>query len=387
MTIRMLSVFAVLCALCFAAAAQEPTAYDRAFDLYSQGKYKEAEAEYRKALDECPDSVGANLELGRMLRELDRVDEALPFLQTATELAPSLAAAAFELGMALVVKQDWPKAEEALSKAVKLEPKDPYAWWQLGAVYLRQDDLGRAEKSLLRAVGLDEELSVAWLDLGEVYRKKGDGAKALTAARAAFETDPTSGPAFEAFAAVVRESGSEDQKAYVEAFAAHNGEKFGDAERAVRALMEKDAANARYPALLGHVMLHQTPPKAKEAAEGYEAALELDKKASRNDRFPVGLRSCLLEGLGIACLLLDDLKKARETFTLGVRTDEEAPNHYYYLAVVAARDGKLPDLFKNLVKVRERDFDGSWVRRARDDDEFKAFRERKEFFEALEGGR
>ena len=77
---------------------QDP--YDRAYELYSQGRYKEAEREYRKALSENPDSIGANLELGRLLREMGRAAEAIPFLVRAQKLAPKLATASSELGTA-----------------------------------------------------------------------------------------------------------------------------------------------------------------------------------------------------------------------------------------------------------------------------------------------
>jgi len=367
------------------ALAVEETAFDRAFDLYSRGKYKEAEAEYRKAIEESPDSVGANLELGRLLREQGRVDDALPFLQTAFELAPSLASAASELGTAYLALKDWDKAVEVLTKAARLDARDAYTWWRLGTAHAEKEDAKGAEKALNRSVGLDPDLAMAWLELGKLHRKAEDGSKAITCFQRASEADPWSTEAFKHFAEAVKDFGDDAQKTYVEALSEHNAEKFGDAERKARKLLEEDAENARFRILLGHILIHQTPAKHEEAIAEYEQGLALDKKAPRKDRLPSASRSFALEGLGIASLLAKDLKKAKAVFTEGTKTDEEYAGHHYYLAVVAARGAKISEVFKCLTKVRERDFDGSWVERAKEDKEFEIYRDRKEFFEALEG--
>jgi tetratricopeptide (TPR) repeat protein len=377
-------VAASLCLSCIA-LGQEESAFDKAFDLYCKGKYKEAEAEYRKALEESPDSIGANLELGRLLRELGRAQEAVPYLSTAVELAPSLGAAALELGSALVATEDWDGAEKHLLRAARLEPKDPYAWWRLGYVCFRKGKVPNAVKYLKKALALDDDLSAAWLDLGKVHRSEKEGEKAIVCLRKAVETDPQFTDAFKVYAETVVEFGDESQKAYLGAWKAHNEKKFGDAERALKALLEQEPENHRLHLLLGHVFLHQTPSKGARAVEAYDKVLELNKKSSRTDRLPLASESLTLESLGIALLEVEDFKRAKKAFTAGTKLDKEYAGHHYYLAVTAAREVKSSLLFRHLTKVRDLDVDGVWVKRAQEDEEFKNFREQKGFFEALEG--
>ncbi|MHC5037572.1 MAG: tetratricopeptide repeat protein [Planctomycetota bacterium] len=363
------------------------SAYDRAFRLYSEGKFKEAEAAYRKALQESPESIGVNLELGRLLRELNRASEAIPFLEKAHKLAPSLGAVAAELGTAHLALEEWDDAKKYLEKATKLNAKDAFSWWRLGYVHYRKEKLPEAEKALSRAVSLDPELAMAWLDLGFVLRKKGEGEKAVKCFRSALECDPGSALAFKEYSATVEKFGDEREKTYLKGLKAHNGGKYKDAEVWVRTLLEGDPKDARCQFLLGHILLHQDPPKAKEAIEAYEKAFSLDGKAPRKARLPLRSRSYALEGLGIAALLADDLKKAKKTFTSGAKLEKDYPGHFYYLAVVAARESKTSDLWKRLQAVFERDRDGSWVKRAKEDKEFEKFRDEKAFREALAGKR
>jgi tetratricopeptide (TPR) repeat protein len=362
-------------------------AFDRGFELYSQGRFKEAEVEYRKALKEYPQSIGANLELGRLLRETDRPKEALPFLNTARELAPTLAAAYLELGTAHVALKDWDKAEENLKKASKLDGKDAFGWWRLGYVYMQKEKWSDAEKSLKRSLRLDDDIAEAWLDLGMVQRKTGKGEDALISLRKSVETDPSLTAAFEEYASAVEELGSDIQKKNIKAWKAYQGEKYGEAERGIRSLLEGDPENFRSHILLGHILLHQSPAKPADAVAAFEGALTLEKKAKRSEKLPFRSKSLVLEGIGIAHLLLKDTKMAKDAFARGVRTAPEYAGHFYYLAVVAAREGKETELFRKLNQVREKDHDGSWVKRAMEDEEFKIYQDRKTkgFIEALEG--
>ncbi|MHC4777668.1 MAG: tetratricopeptide repeat protein, partial [Planctomycetota bacterium] len=311
--------------------------------------------------------------------------DALPFLDTARELAPNLSDPYLELGTAHWALKNWDEAEENLKKATRLNPKDEYGWWRYGYVLMKKEKWAEAEKALNRALRIDGDLAEAWLDLGHVLRKRGDDDQALLAYRRAFETDPSYTAAFEEFASAAEELGDDTLKEYISVWKAHEAKKFGDADKKIRDLLEKDAENTRYHLLLGHVLFHQTPPKALEAVTAYEKCLEMEKKEKKADKLPTRSRSLALEGIGMAHLIGEDLKKAKDAFSRGLKVESDYPGHSYYLAVVAARDGKSSTVFKRLREVREKDFDGGWVKRAREDKEFEIFRERKGFFEALEG--
>jgi tetratricopeptide (TPR) repeat protein len=367
------------------ALAEEENPYDEAFKLYTQKRYKEAEEAYRRALEENPESIGVNLELGRLLRETGRPHESLPFLQKAFKLAPRMHAAAAELGTAQMALKDWLSAAKHLALGVKLNPKDAITRWRLGYVQYRQDELDKAEKTLKKAVDLDENLSTAWLDLGLVQREKGEGKEALRSFRTAVETDPFSGVAFKEYAKAVDDCGEMKERLLVKGWKEHNEGRYEDAEATVRKLLVDGPHDVRSHLLMGHIQLHRTPPRLVRAIDAYRNALAYDKKASRAERLPMRSKSFGLEGLGIALLSSGELKEAEKTFSQGSKLDKSYPGHFYYLAVLAARDGKLPKVLKRLVDVRQRDTDGSWVKRAWKDEEFEACNKKREFYTALTG--
>jgi len=355
--------------------------YNQGFDFYCQGRYKKAEAEYRKGLEKNPASPGVNIELGRLLRELGRLKEARQHLLRAHQFAPKIGATAAELGALYLALKKWSSTEKYLKKAVKADPKDSYSHWRLGCTYIKKDDVEKAEVSLRAALEANPDLSLAWMSLGELQQKKGLKDKALASFQAASEADPSSGPAFDAFAKAVEESGTADQKAYVAAFKEHNEGKMDAAEKRVRELHTGNASEPRYHILLGHILLHQTPPKADLAAAAYKEGLDLDSRAEKAKKLPRRFRSNALEGSGICHLILGDMPKAKAAFEQGSEVDPDYPGHFFYLAVVETQDKKQNKhlIFINLRRVCNRDRGAKWRKMVMEDSVFAPHRKSKEF--------
>ncbi|MHC5077414.1 MAG: tetratricopeptide repeat protein [Planctomycetota bacterium] len=375
----------VLLVACDFAVAGEKNAYERAFELYCAGRYKEAEVQYRLALRENPKSIGANLELGRLLRERGRAKDALPFAKKAVELAPKMAPAVAELGTVYLALEAWDDAEKYLQKAIVMNPRDAYSLWRLGYVHFKKENLEEAEKTLKRAVAANARLSLAWLDLGRVQQRKGETAEAIASMQTAFETNPSGKEAFEAFAEAVAKGGTPEQKRYVSAWKDHNGGRMGSAERKLRSLLAKNGQDPRVHLLLGHVMLHRAPSKPKKAIAAYTEALALNSKAQYSKQFPVRFKSFLLEGLGIAYMIEGEISKAHEAFTKGARQDRDYPGHFFFLAVLAAHEERENDLFKNLRLMRKRDRGGAWTRQVWKEASFRAYWKSDTFKEILGG--
>ncbi|MGF1604773.1 MAG: M48 family metalloprotease [Rhodothalassiaceae bacterium] len=84
---------------------------------------------------------------GQILFENGRVDEALPPLKTAANLAPHQPLLNTLVGRALVAKDTPDTDKEAvdyLRRATALDPYDTFAWYNLGIVYTRQGEEGLA---------------------------------------------------------------------------------------------------------------------------------------------------------------------------------------------------------------------------------------------------
>ena len=108
----------------------------------------EAQAAFRKAIDWQIDSSAKNVEpyidLGDLLIQQNRLQEAVSYLMQAVEIAPRESRAREKLGSAYLNLNDLPAAQEQLERAVGLDPRNPSSHYLLGSVYRKQ---GHAEKA------------------------------------------------------------------------------------------------------------------------------------------------------------------------------------------------------------------------------------------------
>lgn len=103
---------------------------------------------YRKAIawqEHNPHpSEQAYVNLGNLLLEQGHIEEALPALQKAVELAPDNAFCHMTLGIAYRQQHKLGLAQRELETATRLEPDNPNAHYQLGRVYKEQRAFDRA---------------------------------------------------------------------------------------------------------------------------------------------------------------------------------------------------------------------------------------------------
>ncbi len=126
---------------------------------YQARQYSEAEANFRRALVADPDAFEPLVNLGGVLLNLGRSEEAVGYNQ----------------------------------RAVARRPNDALANSQLGLSYFDRDELDLAEKYLKVAVRLDPaHFSHPQLPLAEIYVKRGDQPSALKALRSFLDQHPDS---------------------------------------------------------------------------------------------------------------------------------------------------------------------------------------------------
>jgi tetratricopeptide (TPR) repeat protein len=126
---------------------------------YHARRYGDAEADFRKALDTDPDAFEPLVNLGGVLLNLRRPEEAVGYNQ----------------------------------RAVARRPNDALANSQLGLSYFDLNDLDRAEKYLKIAIRLDPaHFSHPQLPLAEIYLRRGDRLSALGVLRDFLDRHPDS---------------------------------------------------------------------------------------------------------------------------------------------------------------------------------------------------
>ena len=134
------------------------------------GRVDQAIAAYQKAIEwesesgtaETPTgaSAGPYLDLGSLLLDQNRPQDALAHLQRAAEIAPREARVHEKLGKAYAEVNQLPEAQKELEEAVKLSPKNGRLHFMLGQVYRKQGLTEKAKAEMQLSGTLDGVRSI-----------------------------------------------------------------------------------------------------------------------------------------------------------------------------------------------------------------------------------
>jgi tetratricopeptide (TPR) repeat protein len=91
------------------------------------------------------------LNLGGLLLDQDRAEEALPILEEAVRLAPANSLCRMKLGTAYLRTSRLDKAQIQLEEAARLDPENAAIHFQLGKLYKQMHSMERARKEFARA--------------------------------------------------------------------------------------------------------------------------------------------------------------------------------------------------------------------------------------------
>ena len=165
----------------------------KGYEAYQKGDLEGAEQFYRKAVKFRPRDPIAHNNLGVVLQDLDRVEEAIPFFKLAGVLSKTpyaaphvnLARAYYELG-----KLD--EAREATEKAVSMDGGNPITLLIAANVYCARNEKLDAARGFARTavekIG-DADKAAAWSTLAELEYKLNNIAAAITAIDTAIALD------------------------------------------------------------------------------------------------------------------------------------------------------------------------------------------------------
>ncbi len=143
-----------------------------------QGKWDEAEKDYRKILDENPRYPGIHFRLARLMLSRpnpgpDFQEEAKKELQQELQIDPANAGAEYVLGELARQAQDLPEAVRHFSKATELNPKFADAYLGLGMSLLTEKNYAQAIAPLEAAVKLQPANPGAHYGLATAYSRTG----------------------------------------------------------------------------------------------------------------------------------------------------------------------------------------------------------------------
>ena len=149
---------------------------------YNENRFEEAVAAFNECLKLDPKNVKAEDNLGLSHQALGHTAEALTAFRNAiawqAQLLKKNSGPFINMGILLLEQNKVDEAVAYLSEAVEISPEEPRAHEQLGKAYSRQNDLERAQVELEKAVSLSPDNAALHFMLGQLYRKRGMNEKA-----------------------------------------------------------------------------------------------------------------------------------------------------------------------------------------------------------------
>ena len=150
-----------------------------------QGRYGEAIAEFRKAIEKNRTALNLHFRLGRALlmesHSPDSLEAARQEFESELKLNPSDAAAEYQMGQILSAQQKAEEAGKRYERALALNPKFPEALLALGKVRLDEKRFSESIALLQQAAALLPKSEAAQYALMIAYRNSGKTEEALRA--------------------------------------------------------------------------------------------------------------------------------------------------------------------------------------------------------------
>jgi tetratricopeptide (TPR) repeat protein len=188
--------------------AQEKNDYPLARD-----RIAEAKEHYQQALTIMPRSLPALCDLGNLLNEEGKVDEAIGLYQRAIAINSKLAAAHYNLGNALLHKGRVDDAIASYERALEFAPNFVQAHNNLANLL---GEKGRTDEALdhyRQAIEASPGYAETYNNLGNALRRQGKIAEALTNYHRTLEIDPKHAGAYTSLGDVSRQNGQLDTAA------------------------------------------------------------------------------------------------------------------------------------------------------------------------------
>jgi spermidine synthase len=270
-----------------------------------------------KALQESiardPSYYAAYVELGNLLAEEGRLDDAIGRLSEALTIKPNSVEAYVDLGNVLLAKGDVAGAVGRYRRALGLDPENARAHNSLGVALADQGQTAEAIEHLTRALELDSEFAEAHDNLANVLRVEGKTQEAIRHYSKALEIEPADAKAHHGLGQVYASQGRTREALDEFGKSLEIDEKNPDAQSYVGMLLSQLGERG---AAIGH----------------FEAALRMDAGhfAARY-------------GLGVALLQQGQLEGAEGHFRKAIEAGGQDPKIYRDVGVLMGELGHLEE--------------------------------------------
>lgn len=308
------------------------------------GDLAKAEASYRSAVELDRKNVDARLNLGTLLEEQGRWDEAKKNYEAALRCVPTMMRALVSLGRIAGVMGDAKLAVKYCKAAARSAPRNAAAHNALGNALLSVGKEELAKESYLRAIKLDPRFADAYYNVGNLHRQQKDYAAAVDSYKRAIELSPLQADVHNSLGAVFADMGqTEDARqaflraleldpSYAEAYFNLGSElaKEGEHARAIEYLNQATALRPNYGKAYHNLgASHQALDDFVAAATAYRSAIACQLPDA--DTY---------SKLGTAFVNMGQPEEAVEAFMRAVELDSSCAEGYFNLGSALTQKGE-----------------------------------------------
>lgn len=228
-----------------------------ALQHHRAGRFKEAEYCYRQVLESVPQDIDVLCNLGAVLMNQGKLDEAVHSLREAVLLDRNHAISNYNLGNVLKKQGKIDEAKERYLKAIECDRSHTGAHFNVGNIYVEEGRFDDALSSFLNTLSLNPGHVAAHLNMGNVLKAQGKMDEALVSYRNALANDENNTAAYHNIGIILKAQGKID-----EAIEAYN--------RAIAIEPENSSAQNN----LGNLL--KDSGRIAEAVQCFRRAVELD---------------------------------------------------------------------------------------------------------------
>jgi tetratricopeptide (TPR) repeat protein len=158
--------------------------------LKNQGRIEEATEHFHKAIQIDPNSSEAQYNLGTVLADKGRFEEAIDYFRQAIQINPNSSEALNNLGNALAAQGRFEEAIESYRKAIQINPNFSEALYNLGNALAAQGRSDEAIENYRQAIQLNPNYCEAQYNLGNALAAQGRFEEAIENYRKAIQINP-----------------------------------------------------------------------------------------------------------------------------------------------------------------------------------------------------
>jgi len=230
-------------------------------NLYSDmEKPEEALPFLLKAIELDPDNASPHSNLGGAFFSLGKINDAYKSFLRSTELDPNFAAPHHGLGILFSATGKQEEAIDSFLKAIKLDPCLPSPRYYLGILYSKMGKQNEAIATFQEAIDLEPRLASFHLRLAILHQNQGEHNKAIASYKKVIELEPNDPAPYNNLGSLYSSMGYEENA--LETF-----------HKAIN--LDPSHTSPR----IGLGFLYQTQGKYKEAIEQYKIAVYLDSES------------------------------------------------------------------------------------------------------------